>query len=152
MRLRHRATNSIGAMGFPTRSLFSHGGRQINFFRMGDHGMVKLFFSDRKFFSLLPVAMAEHRWLGWTRSNSGGGIETLQNRLRAAAAEAIPLPFALKLFEGKVDARMRPGRWMYAVMATNTQELVDKTYNKWAQTLLGLLPWKSSRAACWELG
>ena len=111
----------------------------------------------------LAVGKDKHRWLRWSWTKLGGAAETLDLRLKTASANsavlsglviagAIPLPFAFRLFGGKIDACMRPGRWMYAVMASNAEELLNQKYDAWAKALLGVRPWKSARAACWELG
>ena len=111
----------------------------------------------------LAVGKDKHRWLRWSWTKLGGAAETLDLRLKTASANsavlsglviagAIPLPFAFRLFGGKIDACMRPGRWMYAVMASNAEELLNQKCDAWAKALLGVPPWQSARAACWELG
>ena len=54
-------------------------------------------------------------------------------------AGVIPLPFAIRLFEGKFDACIRPGRWMYAVMASNAEELLKQKYDAAQRHFLGFL-------------
>ena len=92
-------------------------------FRLGESGQVQpIFFrpSPSAPSTSLSLCSDAHRWLGWLWTEAGGAAETLQARIRVASgcfstlaglctSQAIPLPFALNIFEGKVDACMRPG-------------------------------------------
>jgi len=111
----------------------------------------------------LAWASGPHRWLGWMWLYDGGALATMDTRLRTAAghlsslaglvaAHAIPLPLALFLYDSKVDACLAPGRWMYAVMAPSPEATLDAFLCNSARALLGLPPWKTGMAACWELG
>ena len=94
-----------------------------------------------------------HRWLGWIWDATGGAEASLKRRTMTASAHfatlaglrlanAVPLPLALCLFESKIEGSLAPGRWLYAVLAPNAQELLNELYFRWARVLLGVPPWK----------
>ncbi|CAE7431354.1 unnamed protein product, partial [Symbiodinium sp. CCMP2456] len=106
-------------------------------FRLGGSGQVQpIFFrpSPSAPSTSLSLCSDAHRWLGWLWT------------------EAIPLPFALNIFEGKVDACMRPGRWVYAVLVPDATRILDDAYDRWAKILLGVPAWLPAHAVVWELG
>ena len=135
-------------------------------FRLGGFGQMQhIFFrpSPSATCASLSRGSGPHRWLGWMWTEDGGALETLQARLHAASgvfstlaglcsSNVVPLPFVLKLFEGKVDACMRPGRWLFAVLATDAAQILDDAYARWARILLGVPSWMPAHAVFWELG
>ena len=111
----------------------------------------------------VSLCTSSHRWLGWIWDATGGAEATLKRRTITASAHfatlaglclanAVPLPLALCLFESKIEGSLVPGRWLYAVLAPNAQEVLDELYFRWARVLLGVPPWKPAHLACLELG
>ena len=133
-------------------------------FRLGGSGQVQpIFFRPSPSAPSLSLCSDAHRWLGWLWTEAGGAAETLQARIRVASgcfstlaglctSQAIPLPFALNIFEGKVDACMRPGRWIYAVLVPDATRILDDAYDRWAKIFLGVPAWLPAHAVVWELG
>ena len=135
-------------------------------FRIGGFGPIPPVFL-RPSFSSIPMQVSlctsSHRWLGWIWDATGGAEATLKRRTITASAHfatlaglclanAVPLPLALCLFESKIEGSLVPGRWLYAVLAPNAQEVLDELYFRWARVLLGVPPWKPAHLACLELG
>ena len=111
----------------------------------------------------LSFGSGAHKWLGWIWTEAGGVEETLNAKVQVSSgvfaslaglctSGVIPLPFALKLFEGKVDACLRPGRWLFAALAPHASQVLDQLYAKWGRILLGVPPWMPAHAVFWELG
>jgi hypothetical protein len=64
---------------------------------------------------------------------------------------SLPLAFAARIFEGKVDGFLRYGRWL-VVLVWNAVELLDDAYHRWARAVLGSPRWRSGDIAAAELG
>ena len=110
-----------------------------------------------------PLSLAcQHRWLGMLWANNLVFTAAARSRIGQAASQysilvglvesrAIPLPLAVELFEAKVDARVQPGRWLFA-LTDGVCALLDEQYDSWARGLLGAKPWNNAAVAASELG
>lgn len=103
-----------------------------------------------------------HRWLGvlWPHDLcfTAALLQAIGCATRACAplialvsAKAVPLSFAVELFEAKVDSVLNVGRWLY-VLVPAAQSALDEALERWARALLGAEPWRSSAVARSELG
>ena len=103
-----------------------------------------------------------HRWLGvlWPQDLcfTAALLQAISSANRAFAplvalvsARAVPLSFAVELFESKVDSVLNVGRWLYVLVPT-AKSALDEALERWARALLGADPWRSSAVARSELG
>ena len=67
------------------------------------------------------------------------------------ASGAIPLMFAVGLFDAKVDAVLGKGRWLYALVP-EAQARLDNAQDHWARMLLGADWWRNGAVCRSELG
>ena len=135
-------------------------------FRLGGSGeMQPVFFRPSPSSPSCPLSFGSgaHKWLGWIWTEAGGVEETLNAKVQVSSgvfaslaglctSGVIPLPFALKLFEGKVGACLRPGRWLFAALAPHASQVLDQLYAKWGRILLGVPPWMPAHAVFLGIG
>ena len=66
-------------------------------------------------------------------------------------AGAIPLHYAILLFDSKVDSILDFGRWLTA-LSPGAAVLLDEAQANWARSLLGAEHWRNGGVCCSELG
>ena len=65
--------------------------------------------------------------------------------------DRIPVGIARHLFNIKVEAKIRFGRWLWA-STTHVLEKLDACYDRWAKLILGADPWRNEKMCSSELG
>ena len=105
---------------------------------------------------------SRHRWLGLLWDAQLNFHPALRQRLvqadaifaeleNLAATQALALPAAVRIFEGKVMGYLYYGMWLYA-LAEEAQDILDRYFDSWARRLLGADPWRNNAVARSELG
>ena len=103
-----------------------------------------------------------HRWLGvlWPhdllfcaalKDSIGRASAACSPLLGLVTSHAIPLTFAMDIFEVKVDSVLRVARWLYGCCPA-AQSLLDELFESWARLFIGAEPWRNSAVARSELG
>ena len=102
------------------------------------------------------------RWLGvpWNGALDFGPLLHSQMAAARRAASrlgglvdggALPLPFAIGVFEAKVDSHLQHARWLH-VMVPNAEEQLDSLFEEFARLLLRGAPWSNPHLISAELG
>ena len=110
-----------------------------------------------------PLQLVEsHKWLGLTwdfqstlERHAITIIAAQQSKVAVLACMvqggSLPLSVALHVFELKVSASLRFGRWLWG-LSPRSRERLDAAQSTWAKTLLGAEPWRSSAVALADFG
>ena len=123
------------------------------------------FFLYQSFTMPAPVPLQtvdSHKWLGlmWDfqstlERHALMTIAAQQSKVAMLAGMvqggSLPLSVALHLFEIKINASLRFGRWLWGLSPISRARL-DDAQRAWARTILGAEPWRNSAVNMAELG
>lgn len=68
-----------------------------------------------------------------------------------SAANTLPLPLGILLFETKVENSLRFGRWLWGIH-TEARAALDEAYSTWARAFLSSASWRNCNVALAEMG
>ena len=127
------------------------------------------FLAQPLFFPCRPPALpaplmqvSSHKWLGLRWSVSGEWMHHAMVTVAACSSMVnllcsfmdsfrVPLAVVAVLFELKVEATLRFGRWLWG-LSSEVQCFLTTTYENWARQLLGAKPWNNAASCQADLG
>ena len=103
------------------------------------------------------MQISSHKWLGLRWSVSGEWMQHVTVTVAACSSMVnllcsfmdyfrVPLAVVAVLFELKVEATLRFGRWLWGLFS-EVQCFLTTTYENWARQFLGAKPWNNA-ASC----
>ena len=113
----------------------------------------------------LPVPLVQvstHKWLGLKWSVSGEWMHHAMVTVAACSSMVnmlcsfmdscrVPLAVVAVLFDLKVEATLRYGRWLWG-LSPEVQCFLTATFENWARQLLGAKPWNNAASCQADLG